>query len=204
MDKKAHWEEVYSKKQPGEVSWFQVHPDLSLRLIKAAKLDKTAPIIDVGGGASTLVDALLDEGYQNLSVLDISKEALAHAKRRLTARTENIKWFESDVTQFQPTQTYQFWHDRAVFHFLTDKDDRKRYLQVLAASLDKTGYAMIATFALNGPEKCSGLSVQRYSVESLQQTLGSDYQLILTDQETHLTPGGNQQRFVYCLFKKLS
>lgn len=202
MDKKSHWEDVYSKKQPSEVSWHQARPDFSLRLMAAAKLDKAAPIIDVGGGASTLVDCLLDDGYQNLSVLDISKQALLHAKSRLGSRAKEIKWLESDVTQFQPTQTYQFWHDRAVFHFLTDAEDRKKYLQVLAASLDSKAYVMLATFALDGHEKCSGLPVQRYSVDSLQQTLGSDYELVQTDQETHLTPGGNPQRFVYCLFKK--
>lgn len=204
MDKKSHWEDVYSKKQPSEVSWHQARPDFSLRLMAAAKLDKAAPIIDVGGGASTLVDCLLDDGYQNLSVLDISKQALLHAKSRLGSRAKEIKWLESDVTQFQPTQTYQFWHDRAVFHFLTDAEDRKKYLQVLAASLDSKAYVMLATFALDGHEKCSGLPVQRYSAQTLQQTLGNAYQLILTDQETHLTPGGNPQRFTYYLFKEKS
>src|SRR3990167_6928861 len=184
MDKKSHWEDVYIRKKPDEVSWYQVRPEYSLRMIEAAKLDRNAGIIDVGGGASSLADCLIHQDYRNLSVLDISRHALDRAKERIGHHAEKIKWIESDVTQFHSAETYHFWHDRAVFHFLTDPEDRERHLNAMSRSLGKNAHVMIATFALDGPEKCSGLPVQRYSHESLQKTLGMDYRLILTDQET--------------------
>jgi 2-polyprenyl-3-methyl-5-hydroxy-6-metoxy-1,4-benzoquinol methylase len=203
MDKKHHWEDVYRKKKVDEVSWYQARPGLSLRMIAAANLARDAAIIDVGGGASLLIDNLITQGYTNLSVLDISGESLKCAKERIGSSGQNVQWIESNITDFNPQQKFQFWHDRAVFHFLTNPDERARYLEVMNRSLASGAYAMIATFAPDGPEKCSGLPVQRYSHESLQQILGPACKMVLQEQETHLTPAGGQQKFIYALFRKV-
>jgi trans-aconitate methyltransferase len=203
MDKKAHWEDVYRKKKVDEVSWYQPQPGLSLHMIAAAKLDRDAAIIDVGGGASRLIDNLVIQGYTNLSVLDISGESLTCAKERVGPAGQNVQWIESDITVFNPSQKFHFWHDRAVFHFLTDPGERTRYLEVMNKSLASGAYVLIATFAPDGPEKCSGLPVQRYSHESLQQTLGPAYKIVAHEQETHSTPSGGQQKFIYALFRKI-
>ena len=202
MDKKSHWEDVYQNKKINEVSWYQDRPKISLRMIDAAKLSFDDPIIDVGGGASRLVDHLIELGFRNLTVLDISGKALEHAKQRLGNAGKNIKWVKADIVEFKPKATYAFWHDRAVFHFLTNLGDRQRYLETMRGALSHPAYAMIASFALDGPEKCSGLLVQRYSHEILEQTLGPDYHLIAKDQEMHLTPAGKPQSFIYDLFRK--
>jgi len=203
MDKKHHWEDVYRKKKVDEVSWYQARPGLSLRMIAAANLARDAAIIDVGGGASLLIDNLITQGYTNLSVLDISGESLKCAKERIGSSGQNVQWIESNITDFNPQQKFQFWHDRAVFHFLTNPDERARYLEVMNRSLASGAHAMIATFAPDGPEKCSGLPVQRYSHESLQQILGPACKMVLQEQETHLTPAGGQQKFIYALFRKV-
>lgn len=200
MDRKQHWEQVYAQKQPTEVSWFQPRPEYSLRLIAAAGVDKSQPIIDMGGGASRLVDNLLDEGYRDISVLDISAAALQHTRARLGGRAAQVSWIEADATAFEPPKSYALWHDRAVFHFLTDPADRQAYRQRLARGLRSGGHLIIATFALDGPEKCSNLPVQRYSPEALSAELGSDYTLVETLSEGHITPAQKEQRFVYCRF----
>ena len=202
MDNKTHWEEIYAEKKADEVSWYQSSSELSLRMVAAAELSLSDPIIDVGGGACKLVDQPATLGYKNLTVLDISAKALDHAKIRLSKTAEKIQWIESDINDFKPQCRYAFWHDRAVFHFLTDQNDRARYLEALNRSISPDGYVMIATFALDGPEQCSGLPVQRYSHELLEKTLGNDYQLILKDQESHLTPWGKEQKFIYGLFRR--
>lgn len=202
MDRKQHWEQVYAQKQPTEVSWFQPRPEYSLRLIAAAGVDKSQPIIDMGGGASRLVDNLLDEGYRDISVLDISAAALQHARARLGGRAAQVSWIEADATAFEPPKVYALWHDRAVFHFLTDPADRHAYRQRLERGLRSGGHLIIATFALDGPEKCSNLPVQRYSPEALRAELGSDYTLVETLTEGHITPAQKEQRFVYCRFVK--
>lgn len=202
MNKKKHWAGVYAEKKADDVSWYQDQPEFSLRMIKKARLKSDDPFIDVGGGASKLVDCLLDLGHENLTVLDISGEALENAKQRLGRSARKVTWVESDITKFKPNQASHFWHDRAVFHFLTAVEDRKRYLAVLNESVVKSGHVLMATFALNGPEKCSGLPVQRYSHKTLQKTLGSNFKLIATDEETHTTPWGTTQNFIYALFKK--
>lgn len=202
MDKKTHWEDVYQKKKVDEVSWYQPQPDTALRLIDSIKLDPTANIIDVGGGASTLVDCLLARGYLNVSVLDISGKALAVAKERLGGEADRVRWYESDILSFQPQQKFDLWHDRAVFHFLTDSNEREKYLETMHTALSANAHVLIATFGLGGPEKCSGLPVQRYDPELLQKTLGRGYTLISSDSEVHITPWGSPQQFVYCLFKK--
>lgn len=200
MDRKLHWEQVYAQKQPTEVSWFQPRPEYSLRLIAASGVDKSQPIIDMGGGASRLVDNLLDEGYRDISVLDISAAALQHTRARLGGRAAQVSWIEADATAFEPPKSYALWHDRAVFHFLTDPADRQAYRQRLARGLRSGGHLIIATFALDGPEKCSNLPVQRYSPEALSAELGSDYTLVETLSEGHITPAQKEQRFVYCRF----
>ncbi|EKD88008.1 MAG: putative methylase protein [uncultured bacterium] len=203
MDKKDHWEDVYQRKKVDEVSWYQTKPECSLRLIASAKLNFKACIIDVGGGASKLVDCLLDQGYLNLSVLDISGKALSTTKERLGPRSHGIKWIETDILNFHPEDKFDFWHDRAVFHFLTDPKEKTKYLEIMGNSLNANAYVLIASFGLEGPEKCSGLSVQRYDPALLQQTLGSNYTLLSSEKEIHLTPSGSRQQFVYCLFRKM-
>lgn len=202
MDRKQHWEQVYAQKPPTEVSWFQPRPEYSLRLIAAAGVDKSQPILDLGGGASRLVDNLLDEGYRDVSVLDISAAALQHARNRLGTRAAQVTWIEADATVFEPPQTYVLWHDRAVFHFLTDPAERQAYRQRLARGLRSGGHLIIATFALDGPERCSNLPVQRYSPETLSAELGGDYTLVESTTEVHVTPAQKEQRFVYCRFVK--
>ncbi len=197
MSKKQHWETVYQQKQPGEVSWFQVHPEYSLDLIQATGIAKNQPIIDVGGGASRLVDSLLAAGYQEVSVLDIAGAALAHAQTRLGIAAAQVTWLESDVTAFIPPKQYALWHDRAVFHFLIDANDRAKYLAVLRQAVLPGGQIIIATFAPDGPDQCSNLPVERYDAEKMQKTVGADFLLQETRSEAHHTPAGKIQHFLY-------
>ena len=203
FNRQAHWEHVYSEKKSTEVSWFQQQPQQSLELIKAIDADATARIIDIGGGASTLVDYLLDAGYQNLSVLDIAQSAIEQAKSRIGERAEKVEWFIHDVTSFSTDDPFDIWHDRAVFHFLTDEDDRKSYVHAMSDALKPGAHVIIATFNLDGPDKCSGLNVVRYSPESMSAVLGDGYQLVESITEAHETPRGTLQDFVYCRFKRV-
>jgi trans-aconitate methyltransferase len=201
MDRKTHWETVYTQKNPTEVSWYQEDPAVSLALIRSADMSKAARIIDVGGGASTLVDHLIQQSFENVAVLDLSAAALEKAKQRLGALAAKVTWLEQDVTTFTSPQLFDLWHDRAVFHFLTDVNDRNRYIEVLKASLVPHGHVIMATFANDGPNKCSGLEVCRYSAESLQETLGASFHLVETRYETHHTPWNSEQRFIYAYFR---
>jgi ubiquinone/menaquinone biosynthesis C-methylase UbiE len=202
-DRRAHWDRVYTTKRADEVSWFQAEPTPSLAMIAAAGLGPDDPIIDVGGGASVLVDRLLDDGYRNLTVLDVSEAALAAARARLGARATQVAWIAADVATWQPpADAFALWHDRAVFHFLTAAADRAGYLGALARGLRPGGHLVLATFALSGPEKCSGLPVQRYSGETLQAALGPRYRLLREAAQPHVTPAGNRQDFTWCLFRK--
>ena len=203
FDRKDHWERVYSDKKSTEVSWYQQHPECSLDLIRATGIDKTARIIDIGGGASTLVDFLLDAGYQNLSVLDIAHSAIEQAKSRLGDRADKVEWLESDITKFSPALAFDLWHDRAVFHFLSDEDDLLSYVSTLTNALNPGADVIIATFGLDGPEKCSGLDVVRYSPETMSAVLGENFQLVETSTEVHITPTEASQSFVYCRFKRV-
>lgn len=203
FDRKDHWEHVYSDKKSTEVSWYQQHPERSLDLIKATGIDTTAHIIDIGGGASTLIDFLLDAGYQNLSVLDIAHSAIEQAKLRLGDSADNVEWIESDITSFSPDAVFDLWHDRAVFHFLSDEADRSSYVATLSKALEPGGHVIIATFGLDGPEKCSGLNVVRYSPETMSAVLGDSFQLVETSTEEHTTPRESSQSFVYCRFKRV-
>ena len=195
--RKTHWEQVYSSKRPDAVGWYQATPELSLALIAATHLGANARILDVGGGASRLVDCLLDQGYRELSVLDISAAALAHAQARLGERARQIHWREADATAFDLGHEVDLWHDRAVFHFLIEPAERAAYVGRLDRHLSPQGQAIIAAFAPDGPERCSNLPVMRYSAEALTETLGARFRLIETRAEQHITPSGVRQSFLY-------
>ena len=201
MNHNEHWNRTYQAKGPGEVSWYQRRPDLSLALIAASGVSKDAGVIDVGGGASVLVDCLLDDGYRQLAVLDVSGAALNHSRSRLGARAGTVEWFEADVTSFEPPHRFGLWHDRAVFHFLTGADDRRAYLATLHRTLQPGGTVVISTFALDGPAKCSGLDVVRYDEQAMAAELGPEFQLQEVRRETHVTPWQSEQRFIYFRFQ---
>ena len=200
MDPKAHWESVYSTKSPTAVSWFQPEARLSLDLITAVAADRAARILDVGGGASRLVDGLLDAGYSQVTVLDIAEPALRHARTRLGERAVRVTWRAADIlaTEFAPGSV-DVWHDRAVFHFLTEPHARRRYVGQVRRALSPAGIVIVATFADDGPLRCSGLDVARYSAEGLHGEFGDDFQLLRSEREEHRTPSGAVQAFTYCL-----
>lgn len=197
LDAETHWETVHRTRDPASVSWFQSVPTRSLELIRSTGIHASTPIIDIGGGASTLVDHLLAEGYSDLTILDIAPTALVHARDRLGARAARVSWIEGNVLRFIPPRRYGLWHDRAVFHFLTDPADRDRYLEVLKAGLADGGHLILATFGPDGPARCSGLLVQRYSAAELQQVLGTGFHLELSLLDEHVTPAGSRQQFLY-------
>lgn len=199
MDDRKHWDAVYTTKSPENVSWFRPHLERSLAFLDAAKLPKTAAVIDVGGGASTLVDDLLDRGYSNVTVLDLSDAALEAARARLGKRGERVHWICADVTDARlPWGAYDFWHDRAVFHFLRDPVARSRYVEAVRKSLKPGGHIVVATFGPHGPEKCSGLEVLRFSPEALHAEFGPEFARLASATEIHTTPWGAEQEFVYC------
>lgn len=202
MDRKEHWNQVYETKGAQDLSWYQPRPEVSLHLIEAAGLTRDAGIIDVGGGPSTLVDLLIEAGYKNLAVLDVSATALNQTRLRLGARAAAVEWFEADVTSFTPPHDFGLWHDRAVFHFLTQAQERRRYVATLQRSLRPGGTAIIATFALDGPPKCSGLDVMRYDERLILTELGMEFQLQEVRRETHVTPWQSKQRFNYFRFQR--
>lgn len=203
METQAHWQEVYTTKNSTQVSWFQEHLELSLELIKGTGVDKAGQIIDVGGGTSTLVDDLLADGFRAVTVLDISATAVQVAQKRLGSRADSVTWLESDIRQVHlPDQFYDIWHDRAVFHFLTDFPDRQLYLDIVKHSIKPGGHMIIATFALDGPNRCSGLEVVRYSFDSLHDQFKNDFELVDSTNETHKTPFGTEQKFIYCYWRK--
>jgi SAM-dependent methyltransferase len=197
-----HWEDVYRTKGEREVSWFQEAPALSLELIRSTGATRHSSVVDIGGGASRLVDALVDEGYEAVTVLDLSESALATAKARLAPAAAGVTWIVADVVGWKPRQRYDVWHDRAAFHFLTDADDRTAYIACLREGLRAGGHAIIATFALDGPERCSGLPVVRYDAASLGEVLGDAFSLIETRRHDHLTPMGSTQRFQFSVFRR--
>lgn len=194
-DRKKHWEKVYRDKLPGETSWYQSDPLLSLSMIEHTGFGPAGSLIDIGGGASLLVDHLLDLGYRDLTVLDVSRAALAQAASRLENRAARVDWLEADVTQFKPARHFTIWHDRAAFHFLTADSDRQRYRVALKAALTPGGQAIIATFAPGGPEKCSGLPIVRYDSPRLLKALGPGFVLLEQQDEVHITPAGREQLF---------
>jgi len=199
-----HWQKVYATKAPTEVSWYQPVPERSLALIRETGVPLDAPLLDVGGGASTLVDQLLAAGYTDLTVLDISGTALAVAQNRLGAAAARVRWVEADITRFTPERRYTLWHDRAVFHFLVEPDRRQRYLDVLGTALAPGGHLILATFGPQGPTRCSGLPVQRYSAAELDALLAPRYRLVRSEIEDHLTPAGQPQQFLYGWWQMIS
>jgi len=202
MNKKDHWESIYKDKSPLEVSWHQNKPIISLNLIKKITQNNAKSIIDVGGGASTLADFLLEDGFTNITVLDLSSNALAHARQRLGDKSVFIEWKVEDVTNFVPTHKYDIWHDRAVFHFLTRKEDREKYKQVLESSIKTGGCVIIAAFTIGGPKKCSGLDIVQYDSVKLTKELGNNLTFIEERYEDHITPAGKEQKFGYYVFTK--
>jgi SAM-dependent methyltransferase len=199
MERKDHWEQVYSTKPTDGVSWFQAHAEQSLRLIAATGVQLSASIIDVGGGASTLVDDLLARGYTSLAVLDISAAALQAARSRLGAAADRVQWLEGDITTLElPLHSYDVWHDRAVFHFLTSPEQRQAYVRNVLRAVRPGGHVIVSTFADDGPLQCSGLPVMRYSADALHAEFGTQFELVRHEEEAHRTPAGKTQKFVYC------
>lgn len=199
MPSKEHWEQVYATKSATAMSWYQTEATQSLELIRRIAPSPDASIIDVGGGASTLVDGLLKSGYQNLTVLDLAGEALSVTKQRLGQAGDAVHWIEGDITTLTlPEHTYDIWHDRAVFHFLTDPADRHAYVAQVMRAVRPDGHVIIATFAPDGPIKCSGLPIVRYTPDSLHVELGNAFELVEHDEENHITPAGQIQHFIYC------
>jgi len=199
-DRKKHWEEVYKTKEPGEVSWTQEVPQTSLDFLRSFNLPRSAKIIDIGGGDSKLVDFLLDEGYENITVLDISEYALERAKARLGEMAAKVKWIVSDITEFSPDDTYDVWHDRATFHFLTTPEQIRKYVSIAGNAVK--GFMTIGTFSEKGPRKCSGLQIKQYSEAELQAQLSRQFSRIRCITEDHVTPFNTVQHFLFCSFRR--
>jgi len=199
MNSQSHWERIYEEKAPDAVSWYRPHLEKSLSFIEQVAQGTSAAIIDVGGGGSTLVDDLLTRGYQNITVLDISQAAIDACRKRLGSASERISWLVRDITRVDlDVATYDVWHDRAVFHFLTEESDRAAYVRQVARAVRPGGHVIVSTFALDGPIKCSGLDVIRYDTDSLHREFGVRFQLLESSKELHKTPFGTIQQFLYC------
>jgi len=201
MEKKDHWEKVYQTKQFAEVSWYEPVPETSLQIIHDLKLPKDAAIIDIGGGDSLLADHLIELGYTNITVLDISGHAIARAKKRLAEKAGLIHWVISDILEFDNTVKYDLWHDRATFHFLTERIEQQIYLKKLRRSLLPNAYIVISTFASEGPEKCSGLQIQQYSERTLAELFSAFFEKLGCLSKQHITPANTKQEFIYCSFQ---
>lgn len=201
-NRRAHWEKVYTGKSPGDHSWFQKEPTTSLSLIRQATLPADARVLDVGGGVSSLPRFLLQEGFRNVSSLDISPAAIETAQEELGPRATKVEWIVADILDFRPQRRWELWHDRAVFHFLTSPEDREAYFGVLNRCLRPGGHLIMATFALDGPSRCSGLDCSRYNPDTLSSVLGPQFQLRGSVEETHRTPTGSEQSFVYSWFER--
>jgi SAM-dependent methyltransferase len=203
VDRKMHWESVYDELASDALGWFQSVPRESLELLEELDPDRSAAILDVGGGDSRLVDCLLDREFRDVTILDLSARALERSRARLDERSQGVTWIEADVTRFRPDREYDIWHDRAVFHFLTKPEARAGYRRALLEALPSGGSLIIATFAANGPRSCSGLPVRRYSPESLAAELGEELELVDARAVVHATPSGGRQNFVFCRFRRL-
>lgn len=200
--KKEHWENVFTTKQETEVSWFQPYPKTSIEFVKLFNLPFDANIIDIGGGDSHFVDALLEEGYQNIWVLDISENALSRAKKRLGEKANKVNWVVSDIIDFIPTVTYDFWHDRAAFHFLTTEENINKYVGIAEKGIKTNGILVLGTFSETGPTKCSGLEIKQYSETSMSSRFELSFDRVKCITEEHQTPFNTTQNFLFCSFKK--
>lgn len=199
MDAHTHWEKIYLEKAPDAVSWYRAHLETSLALIEQVAPERAASIIDVGGGESTLVDDLLARGYENTTVLDISQTAIDANRKRLGQAADRVHWLVDDITQVDlKPSTYDVWHDRAVFHFLTAMQDRVAYVRQVARAVKRGGHVIVSTFGPEGPKRCSGLEVVRYDAESLHKEFGTHFRLLGSSKELHRTPFGTIQQFLYC------
>ncbi|MTI32301.1 class I SAM-dependent methyltransferase [Xanthovirga aplysinae] len=203
FDRKKHWENIYQTKALHEVSWYQPTPQDSLDFVKELNIPKTAKIIDVGGGDSLFVDHLLDLGYQDITVLDISSEALDRAKNRLGERAQQVKWVVSDVTKFKTSELFDFWHDRAAFHFLTEEADIHKYLEIVQQRIKTDGFLILGTFSEKGPKKCSGIEIKQYSEDSLTARMQEGFEKLKCIQVKHHTPFDTIQDFTFCSFRRL-
>ena len=201
-EQQNHWDKIYSTKQANEVSWTQAIPQTSLSFLNDAQLDKSAGIIDIGGGDSKFVDFLLDKGFENITVLDISEQAVNKAKLRLGEKAAKVHWIVSDITTFEATESYDFWHDRAAFHFLTTKTQIARYVSIARQAVKQNGFVTIGTFSTNGPKKCSGLDIKQYSEETLTAELENGFEKIKCITEDHITPFDTTQNFLFCSFRR--
>jgi 2-polyprenyl-3-methyl-5-hydroxy-6-metoxy-1,4-benzoquinol methylase len=201
-NRREHWDAVYASKGEAEVSWFQDTPEPSLELLRLVGARPSSALVDIGGGASRLVDNLVAAGFEDLTVLDLSEAALAAARARLGQKAGKVTWIASDVTQWRPSRTYDIWHDRAALHFLTEPTDQAAYARTLSEALRPGGHAIIASFALDGPERCSGLPVRRHSAESLGALLGTDFVLIDSRRHAHVTPWQSVQSFQFSTFRR--
>ncbi|PVX82953.1 class I SAM-dependent methyltransferase [Paraburkholderia unamae] len=203
MQSRDHWNRVYTTKTPASVSWFQEHARQSMALIQESGVPKEAGIIDVGGGASTLVDDLVAQCYRDITVLDLSDAALAAARARLGESASRVSWIAGDITQVElPVNAYDVWHDRAVFHFLTSQEDREAYVRAVLRAVKPGGIVIVATFAEDGPDHCSGLPVMRYNADALHAEFGAPFTLLKQEREEHHTPAGATQKFIYCMCRK--
>lgn len=202
VDTHQHWEQVYQTKPADTVSWYQRHPQTSLQYILESRVPLDAPLLDVGGGASTLVDHLLERGHTDLSVLDIAPQALAQAQARLGAKARHVHWLAEDVTRFVPARHYALWHDRAVFHFLREAEAKAAYLAAARRSLTPGGTLILATFAADGPARCSGLDVARYDADALYACFQADFERMASGHEVHVTPWGSEQAFTYLRLRR--
>jgi len=203
MERKAHWEQVYSTRMAEKLGWYKPRLDTPLSWLEELNLDKASPIIDVGGGASTFVDDLVDAGYDSITVFDIAEHAIETSKKRLGRQSEMVMWLSGDVTSYSlPPNRFALWHDRAVLHFLTEPEQSNAYHANLLQSLQPGGYVIVGVFAPDAPPKCSGLPVKRYDADGLAEFLGAEFELLQQLNEMHVTPGGVEQMYQYCLFQR--
>ena len=205
MSQKDYWEQVYSTRLAEKLGWYRPHLDTSMSWIRELDLDEDAPIIDVGGGASTLIDDLLDEGYESLAVLDISDSALANSRKRLGRQADLVMWLSGDITTYAlPPNRFELWHDRALLHFLTEAAQQEAYRSNLLNAVKPAGHVIIGVFSHEAPPKCSGLPVQRYDPEQLSDMLGNQFELVRHDKKMHITPGDVEQMYLYCQFRRIA
>lgn len=202
INKKQHWETIYKTKSLNEVSWFQPKPTTSIAFLKALDIPKNAPIIDVGGGDSFFVDNLITLGYKNITVLDISEAAIERAKKRLGKKAQHIRWIISDIVDFKPNEKYDFWHDRAVFHFLTSENDIEKYINIAQENIAENGFLIMGTFSEKGPTKCSGIEIKQYTKKTLTEKFAPYFDKLRCFTINHKTPFDTVQNFVFCSFKK--